>query len=1096
MAIDIEGLEFEIEAKSGEAEKGIDSLAKSLERLKKATKGGMGLTSSVKQLEKLEKALDNFHPEKLEKLGKALESLSGASNVKISATVPKRISDIASAANQLDPQAIENLERLGNALQNIGAAGNVRIPNINQTGGGTQGGTNPVPGAADSGTGAASQQTQELTGKFVKLRSVLSSIGGVFSKAFSTGVGALKKLGSAAGSTAKKLAAMPFRAIKNQASQMAAKVKQCTSSLGSFFSSIKRIAMYRAIRFALSQLTQAFKDGMNNLYQYSLLMGGTFSQSMNSLATDALYLKNSLGAMVAPLIESLAPAIDYITEKIANLLNLISQLIAKLTGKSTYTAAKKVATAYADAADDAADSAKKAADKIKSYTAGIDELNIFQDTSSDSSSGASDSGTDYSSMFEELPIDSSLGDFADRLRQAFEDGDWESLGRLLGDKINTILDNIDWNGIGHKIGKALNGAIQTAYYFLDELDFYALGNHVADLLNGAMEEIDFSFVGRLLVKPFTSLIDFLIGFVEGLDWALLATSLSDLVEGVFDELTDWLNSYDWTQLGSNLWQHIKDFFGNIDYGGLATSFFTFLGTAIRSAAQFLYGFFGSIAGDIKNWWDTDIKGTSWTETAGNLLKAIGKGFVNIGTWVWDNIIDPFMSALLGEKWDDLKDCASNIWESIKTGWNNLKDKTVEFFANVKNNAATWWSNVKSWWSGKVGTVSEFATNVKNDASTWWSSVKTWWGNKVGAVQNFTTSVTNSAATWWSNVKSWWSGKVGAVKDFTTAVTDQSSTWWSNVKSWWSGKVGAVKNFTTAVTDQSSTWWANVKSWWSGKVGAVQQFTTSVKDESSTWWSNVKSWWSGKVGAVQQFTTSVKDESSTWWSNTKSYWSGKVGAVQQFTTSVKNDASTWWSNVKTWWSGVVGNLSVSVAIKNEATTWWNNVKSWWSNAVGTLTTTLSIKVPKISVTWSTVEALGQTFKYPSGFNLTWNAKGGILDGAQLFGRLGDNFLGGGEAGKEAVLPLESHTEWMDTLAEKVRDGLPDDDDSGGITYEGMKRALADFYEEYVQGTMNQMANDMSTQANKKEQTVVKIGNRTVSDAVVTQQNADGYRFTTT
>ena len=44
-------------------------------------------------------------------------------------------------------------------------------------------------------------------------------------------------------------------------------------------------------------------------------------------------------------------------------------------------------------------------------------------------------------------------------------------------------------------------------------------------------------------------------------------------------------------------------------------------------------------------------------------------------------------------------------------------------------------------------------------------------------------------------------------------------------------------------------------------------------------------------------------------------------------------------------------------------------------------------------------------------------------------------------------------------------------------------------------MSQMASDMNRQANKKEQTTVQIGNKTVTDAVVTQQNANGYRFTT-
>ena len=349
------------------------------------------------------------------------------------------------------------------------------------------------------------------------------------------------------------------------------------------------------------------------------------------------------------------------------------------------------------------------------------------------------------------------------------------------------------------------------------------------------------------------------------------------------------------------------------------------------------------------------------------------------------------------------------------------------------------------------------------------------------------------STWWSNVKSWWAGKVGAVQNFTTNVANQATTWWNNTKTWWSGKVGAVKEFTTTVTNQAATWWSNVKTWWSGKVGAVQQFTTSVKNEASTWWSNVKTWWSGKVGAVQQFTTSVANQASTWWNNVKSWWSGKVGAVQQFTTSVRNDASTWWSNVKSWWAGKVGNLSVGVSIINAASTWWNNVKTWWSNAVGTLWTTLNIKLPHVEVNWGTVTAFGKSFDYPKGFSLKWYAKGGILDGAQIFGMMGNNFLGGGEAGREAVLPLENHTEWMDTLADKVRNGLPDSNSDIEGYYNGIQRILE--HMENLERTMDGMASDMNRQANKKEQTTVQIGNRTVTDAVVTQQSANGYRFVT-
>ena len=118
-------------------------------------------------------------------------------------------------------------------------------------------------------------------------------------------------------------------------------------------------------------------------------MGGTFANSMNSLATNAQYLKNSMGAMAAPLINALAPAIDFVIGKVVALFNILNQLFARLTGSKTYTAAKKVAATYGGAAKDAAGTAskaaKKAADEIKRYTLGFDELNILGDKNKDSS---------------------------------------------------------------------------------------------------------------------------------------------------------------------------------------------------------------------------------------------------------------------------------------------------------------------------------------------------------------------------------------------------------------------------------------------------------------------------------------------------------------------------------------------------------------------------------------------------------------------------------------------------------------------------------------------------------------------------------------
>ena len=956
MAIELEGLEFQIEAKSEQGVKHIDALANSLGKLKNATKALQGLDGVSDKLSKLNNALSNFHVDKLEALGKGLQAIGAAGNVKISASIPKRINDIAQAANNLDDSALDRLERLGNALQSISAAGTVNIsvptvqtPNVNQANAAAANGVAPQAATSQVQQATSTVQqysgaVQQATGRTNVLKSILSGIGGVFQKGFHVGVGALKKLGgamksagSAAGNLLKKAALLPV----TLGSKLAAHVKHTTSALGGLFSSLKRIAMYRAIRAAIAALTQGFKDGINNLYQYSLLMGTTFSQSMDSLATSALYLKNSLGAMAAPLIEALAPAIDFIIEKVVTLFNLINQLFARITGKSIYTAAKKVATSFGEAADDASKAAKKAADKIKSYTVGIDELNIIQDNPNTGSGGGAGggAGTDYGSMFEELPIDSSISDFADKLREAFENADWESLGRLLGAKVNEIFDSIDWKGIGTKLGKGIDGVVKTLYYFLDEIDFFKIGKHLAELLNAALEQIDFTFVGRLAVKPFTSLLDLIIGFLVELDWGLVTKSICDFFIGVFDECTDWLNSYDWKELGQILWQKIKDAIAGVDWGALATSLFTFLGTAIRSAAQFIGGFFGSIADDIKKWWDEDIKGKDWKETAGNLLSAIGQGFVNIGGWVMDNIVDPFCNALLGEDvWEGIKQAGRDVWNGFCEGvteffkhplkWlkEHIVDPFVEGFKNLFGIHSP--STVMKEIGGYIveGLLEGILAPFK--------AIGNWVNEHIftplkqafedSPVLEFAVGVVNGAKTWWKNVKNWWAG-VSKEGVSLSALVSLVKSGWTKVSTW----IGKIPVLSQGISLVKSAW-TTVKNW-VGNIPTLDQAIQLVKSG----WNTVKAW-IGKIPTLDQAIQLIK---SGW--NTVKEWIGNIPTLDQAIQLIKSG----WTTVKNW-IGNIPVLSQGIALIKSG---WNTVKGWIGNIP-----TLDQAIQLVKSGWTTVK----------------------------------------------------------------------------------------------------------------------------------------------
>lgn len=196
--------------------------------------------------------------------------------------------------------------------------------------------------------------------------------------------------------------------------------KRGASGLGSFWESLKRIAYYRFIRSVLKGITAAFKEGITNLYHWSNAVNKTFAKSMDRLASSTLYLKNSLGAMLAPIIERLTPVIEWIIDRIVDAINWINKLFAALSGSQTYVVAKKVATKWKDAGESVAGSAKSAADDIRRTLLGFDEINrldLPNKSSGSGGSGTSGNNTDYTNMFEERKLDgwmSKLAAFIDK----------------------------------------------------------------------------------------------------------------------------------------------------------------------------------------------------------------------------------------------------------------------------------------------------------------------------------------------------------------------------------------------------------------------------------------------------------------------------------------------------------------------------------------------------------------------------------------------------------------------------------------------------------------------------------------------------------
>ena len=119
---------------------------------------------------------------------------------------------------------------------------------------------------------------------------------------------------------------------------------------------------------------------------------------------------------------------------------------------------------------------------------------------------------------------------------------------------------------------------------------------------------------------------------------------------------------------------------------------------------------------------------------------------------------------------------------------------------------------------------------------------------------------------------------------------------------------------------------------------------------------------------------------------------------------------------------------------------SDLKTRVTNAAQTLKDAFSfewrlphLRLPHLSVQWDPVDNILAQFFGVTAFprlSVQWFAKGGILDGAQIFGRMGSTLLGGGERGREAILPLDTNTGWMDVLANRIAQSL-NADGSGDV-----------------------------------------------------------------
>ena len=501
-------------------------------------------------------------------------------------------------------------------------------------------------------------------------------------------------------------------------------------------------------------------------------------------------------------------------------------------------------------------------------------------------------------------------------------------------------------------------------------------------------------------------------------WDGFCEVLAPIFEGVFQQISNILNEAldiltglfdifagiftgDWDMV----WQGVQEVFGAV-WDFVVATFENWIST-FTSLADTVLGWFGT---DWETVW-TNIK-TFFSDTwnaISSFFSGILTGIKTFFTDTWNTIVSFFSGILSGiyssvtGTMTEIHDTFTNIWDSI-TGflsgaWETIKNiVTVGIMAvkeiisaafqiitlpfrfiweNCKDTVLSIWETIKSVIGEKIDAVKEKITTVTTAIS-----------NVTSAAWN---AISSTASSLWEGIKGTIGSKIDAAKEkvstATSAITSVASSAWSSVSS------------------TASSLWSTISSTVSSKISAA---SSAVSSATSTITSVASSAWSSVSSAASSQWESVRSTISSKLSSAKSTVSSLMSGI---TSAMSSGLSSALSTVSGKFSSIYSTISSKMSAARDAV----------GNAISALKSKFNfswslphLKLPHVSISGSF------SINPPSvpHFGISWYKDGGILTRPTIFGAAGNNLLAGGEAGAEAVVPLATLWDKLETMITSV------------------------------------------------------------------------------
>lgn len=264
--------------------------------------------------------------------------------------------------------------------------------------------------------------------------------------------------------------------------------------------------------------------------------------------------------------------------------------------------------------------------------------------------------------------------------------------------------------------------------------------------------------------------------------------------------------------------------------------------------------------------------------------------------------------------------------------------------------------------------------------------------------------------------------VGAIAVITLII--QAITNWGAISEWlkttWDSCAAWLSELWTNIVTTATTAWSNFTAW-------LSELWSSITSTAQSAWSSFTTWLSGLWSSV------VSTGQSLWSSFTSALsniFSSFISGVQSLWSSFTSTLSNLWSGLVSTGSNLFNNLSSTISgifngILSTATSIWNTIKSTISGAIDGAKNAVTnginaikglfnfqFRWPHIPLPHFRVSGSANPLDWLKGglpsIGIDWYAKGGVMTKPTLFGMNGNRAMVGGEAGAEAILPLNKST----------------------------------------------------------------------------------------